>query len=51
MFDHNLPSQIWDFRAMSLKTWTWVPVVENHVRTNTKHESRQKAFGLKQDFS
>ena len=50
MLDHNLPSQIWDFRAMSLKTWTWVPVVENHARTNTKHESRRKAFGSKQDF-
>ena len=35
MFDHNLPTKIWDFRAMSLKTWTWVPVVENHARTNT----------------
>ena len=24
------------FRAMSSKTWTWVPIQEDHARTNTK---------------
>ena len=51
MFDDtNLSSQNRDFHVTSLKTWTWVPIVENHARTNTKHESSQKAFGSKHDF-
>ena len=36
MFDHNLLSQIWDFHATSLKTWTWVPVLGILAEINTK---------------
>ena len=50
MFDHNQSSQIWDFRAMSLKTWTWVPVLGNLAEINTKTGFFMQAFGSKQDF-
>ena len=34
--DHDLLLQNLRFHAMSSKTWTWVPILENHAKTNTK---------------
>ena len=39
------------FRAMSSKTWTWVPIQEDHARINTKTWFLFQTFGLKRDFS
>lgn len=33
--DHNLLLQNLGFHAMSLKTWTWVPILEDSWETNT----------------
>ena len=38
------------FHAMSSKTWTWVPILENHARTNTKTWLLLQTFGSKRDF-
>ena len=50
MFNHNLLSQIWGFHATSLKTWTWVPVLEVLAEINTKTRFFMQAFGSKLDF-
>ena len=34
--DHNLLLQNLRFHAMNSKTWTWVPIFKELVRTNTK---------------
>ena len=34
--NHKLLLQNLRFHAMSSKTWTWVPILEDHVKTNTK---------------
>ena len=38
------------FHAMSSKTWTWVPIQEDHMKTNTKTWFLLQTFGSKQDF-
>ena len=42
--------KIWDFHATSLKTWTWVPVLEVLAEINTKTWFSMQASGSKQDF-
>ena len=34
--DHNLSLQNLRFHAMHSKTWTWVPILEDFMKTNTK---------------
>lgn len=43
--------QILGFHAMSWKTWTWVPILEDLGKTNTKTWILMQAFGSNHGFS
>ena len=36
---HNLSLQNLRFHAMNSKTWTWATILEDFMKTSTKHES------------
>ena len=48
--NHNLLLQSLRFRAMSSKTWTLVPILEDHMKTNTKICILIQIFGSKHGF-
>ena len=48
--DQNLILQKLRFHAMNSKTWTWVPILEDPMKTNTKAWILMQTFGSNRAF-